>query len=299
MKKALIVILCAITLISCSGNKKKQQVKQPETPKQTFELVAEVPNLAHCESITYDAKREVLYVSIQADKKTPLDGSIAKISLDGKVLNADFITGLNDPKGITVVGDKLYAADITELVEIDLTTEKVIKKHTADAVFLNDVTADKDGNVYVSDMFTSSVYKLDTAGKFSNWFQSAEMENPNGLLVVGNDMYIGAWGNFDNEDPLSAPHGRFLKMDIATKQIEKVTNDPIGHLDGVQVFNNNEFLLSDWLAGVVFKTSKDGKNEIVLKSEKSIGDILYIADKKLLALPINLTNKAMIYKVNI
>jgi hypothetical protein len=70
------------------------------------------------------------------------------------LLNEKLITGLNDPKGQLVLGDKFYVSNNLELVEVDLNTNKIINKYTDDKL----------------------------------------LEYLNGLLVVNNEMYIGDWG---------------------------------------------------------------------------------------------------------
>ena len=77
----------------------------------------------------------------------------------------NWVTGLNAPKGIAISNDnsKLYVSDITELVQIDIASGKIIKRFNAPgSSFLNDVVADSHGNIYVSDTDTNTIYKLDT-----------------------------------------------------------------------------------------------------------------------------------------
>jgi hypothetical protein len=147
-------------------------------------------------------------------------------------------------------------------------------------------------------MRTSSIYKLDTKGTFGKWMSTPELENPNGLLAVDDILYIAAWGLPDVNDPQAIPQGRFLKVNLQTQFVEKITARPQGNLDGLQVYDEDHFLLSDWRKGLIFKVSKSGEMSLFLTSEISVGDILYIQDQKLLALPLNRQNKVQIYQVN-
>lgn len=283
-----------MTFFSCASSSEKSA--KSLKPK----LLRETAGLSHCESVVYDEKRNVLYVSVQGEK-VPGDGSIAKVSIEGKILDLNFISGLNNPKGIALDGDKLYVSDVTELVEVDLKKAKVSKKYAGlKSKFLNDVAVDAEGNVYVSDMHNSSIYKLSKAKKqksFKLWFESAEFENPNGLLVVDGDMYVAAWGRYTDDNPGGSPKGGVFKFDLGTKVIERVTAGPLGHLDGIQVFDKKTFLITDWLDGKVFLVAKNGFTKEILDTEQSVGDHVYLPNKNLMILPMNKQNKLMFYSV--
>jgi len=69
-------------------------------------------------------------------------------------------------------GNKLYVSDITDLVEIDIASGKIIKRFNGPgSSFLNDVVADNLGNIYVSDTGTNTIYKLDTNFGNSTFWQ--------------------------------------------------------------------------------------------------------------------------------
>lgn len=297
IKKILPVLVLGTALFSCKEGSKIKDTAKLEAAAPKLELIAEVQGLAHCESVVFDADRNVLYVSVQGEKE-PNDGSIAKVSLEGQILEANFVQGLNDPKGIALYKGKLYVSDITELVEADLNTGKILQKYPGkDAEFLNDVAVDNEGNVYVSDMATSSIYKLDANGKFESCITSDDLEDPNGLLIDGNTLYIAAWGKRSADNANSNPKGRLLKLDIPSKKITPITVEPVGNLDGLQTYNDSTFLVSDWSTGSLYKILKDGTATPFFSAERSVGDILYIPSKQLLGLPMNTQNKMLLYRV--
>lgn len=289
---------CAVCLLLTSCKSRIQPVEEISNVQPSITLKSTTNDLSHAESVVYDSSTGLLYVSIQGEQE-PGDGSIATLNLSGELQDINFAQELNNPKGIAIFKDKLYVSDVTELVEIDLKKGTILNKyHTGDEQFLNDVAIDVAGNVYVSDMRSSSIYKLDQNGSYTKWLTSLELENPNGLLVVGNDLYVAGWGLEGSENKEGNTQGRFLKLDLKTKNVEKVTELPVGNLDGIQVYDDNHFLVSDWRRGTIYKISKTGKTELFLQSEFSVGDILYIRDKKILALPLNRQNKVEIYQVN-
>ncbi|MCU0614347.1 MAG: hypothetical protein MUD09_04600 [Desulfobacterales bacterium] len=297
--KKIILALALISMFSCVTDKKKEnsELKAIDS-KESLSLIKETNDLPTPESIVYDKEKNILYVSCQAGV-VPGDGSIAKVSLAGEILNPKFTAGLNNPKGIAIVGDKLYVADLLELVEINRETGDILNKYTEDSVrFLNDVTVDKDGNIYVSDMFKSSIYKLDKDKNFAEWFISPDMENPNGLLAIGDEMYLAGWGRFTDGQPALAPKGCFQKMNMNTMEITKISADTLGNLDGIQVNDTNSFILSDWKGGKVFRIAKTGETKELLAIESGVGDILFIREIGLLVLPMKLQNQILFYSVN-
>src|SRR4051812_17218346 len=76
------------------------------------------------ESVRFDAKHKVLYASNIDGEPWKADGkgSIAKIGLDGKVIAAEWVTGLEAPKGLALSDDGkwLYAADLGGIAVIDI-----------------------------------------------------------------------------------------------------------------------------------------------------------------------------------
>lgn len=279
MKHIIYTLLITLFIItSCKKDKSSEQA--------TF--ITETLNLIHCESAVYNSEKDIIYAS-QIGKKEPGDGAIATVSIDGKLINAKFVEGLNDPKGIVITKDKLYVSDVTELVEVDLATGKIIKKHTTEGTkFLNDVAVDVDGSVYVSDTATSEIYKLDSEGNFGLWLADAKLDEPNGLLIQNNIMYVASWGT-------KPEGGAVSKIDMATKSIETISS-VIGNLDGIRPYDENNMIISDWSSGKIHLIDYNGKTKEILQVDKSVGDIAYIQDKKLLLLPMNKQNRLLFYK---
>jgi len=120
MKALYTLLALSILCTSCNTNKKEDTAKKDtataeviETPtsvKATF--ITETLDLTHCESAVYDTNNDVIYASLIGNRE-PGDGSIATVGVDGKLINAQFVAGLNDPKGIAITKDKLYVSDVT------------------------------------------------------------------------------------------------------------------------------------------------------------------------------------------
>ena len=100
----------------------------------------------------FDAKRKVLYVSNIDGEPWTADGkgSIGKVGLDGKVIAAEWVTGLDCPKGLALSDDGkwLYVGDCGGLVVIDIDAGKIKNKIAMpEGGQLNDVVNDKGTHV--------------------------------------------------------------------------------------------------------------------------------------------------------
>src|SRR5205823_1424226 len=197
------------------------------------------------ESVVFAPKQNVLFVSNVDGKPDQKDqkGFISKVSpSNGSIIELNWITGLNAPKGIAISNNdsKLYVSDITDLVEIDVASGKIIKRFNAPgSAFLNDVVSDNQGNIYVSDTITNTIYKLDTNVKDNNtslqaWLQSPQLNGPNGLHVDNNKnrLIVVSLGD------MSKPGAGIKVVDLKNKTISSLgkegTTSPFGGLDGIE-----------------------------------------------------------------
>ncbi|MGE5944940.1 MAG: hypothetical protein ACM31G_11440, partial [Flavobacteriales bacterium] len=111
--------------------------------------------LKTAEAVRYYPGKEMIFVSNIGDvppNKKDGDGYISLLSKDGKIVKKDWVTGINAPKGLNFFNGKLFVGDIDTVVEIDIETGEIEKKYIVnDAVFINDLDIDTNGDVYVTD----------------------------------------------------------------------------------------------------------------------------------------------------
>ncbi len=129
------------------------------------------------EAVRYDKSLDVYFIanfngSISGDS----NGFISKADSDGNMLDAQFMTGtetypLHAPRGMLILGNELFAADADGV--------HVFDKHTGEQLrfidftsfepgFLNDISADSEGNIYVTDTGNPRTYRIrnNTAERF-------------------------------------------------------------------------------------------------------------------------------------
>ena len=263
-------------------------------------LAWEATGLKNPESIVYDKKRDRLYVS-NVDG-SPLDkdgkGSISILSLDGKIIEPAWIIGLDAPKGLAIYDDKLYTADLDTLVEIDIEAGNISNYYYAkEAKLLNDVTARSNGEIYVADTLTTSIYRLKD-GIFEAWINSsAQLENPNGLLAEEDRLLVAAWGIMTDGFKTEVP-GHLKTVNYNDKTIKSLGNGkPVGNLDGIESDGHGDYYVTDWMIGKLFLITPSGTATELLQLEQGLGDLTVLKSKNLMILPLMFGNKLMAYTI--
>ncbi len=244
------------------------------------------------ESFIVDPQTGEYFVSnvngIPAEKDQ--NGFIVKLDKDMNVIDKAFIqsgTGgvdLNAPKGMAIVGDILYVTDITSVRGYDKNTgENIVDLNFENrgARFLNDITADEDGNLYVSDMTSSIIYKIDTDNNaVSEYMKGQELKQPNGLVIdpKTGKLVIALWG------------GKILVLDKEGK-LETYIDKTFRALDGIDFDKDGNLYVSSFKLGEIYKITPDRKVTTIRKGLKSPADISVDKEKNLLLVPVMGANK--------
>ena len=227
---------------------------------------------------------DVLYVSLIDGQGGERDGKggLAKVGTDGQIIDANWVTGLSAPKGMGIIAGKLYVTDLTDLVEIDLATGKVLQKMAVEgADFLNDLSIASDGTIYFSDMNTGKIHTLKD-GQIATYHEG--IDNPNGVLALSDGL-------------LYTESGKLQKID-AQKNVTTLAGGMDKSTDGIEEISPGEYLVSCW-AGEVYHV-KDGTATKLLdtKDAKSnTADIGYDAAKKIVYVPTFFKNSVVAYQL--
>jgi len=239
------------------------------------------------ESVVYDIMRRSIYVSNINGEPSVADGNgfISLIANDGKIEKLKWIDGLNAPKGMAMLGKKLFVTDINELLVIDVETAKISKRFKADdKSFLNDVAVTSSGVIYVTDTVNNRIYRL-YQGKFEMWLEDPKLENPNGLYIDNKYIIVGSWGTPTDGWRTDIP-GHIVLISPEDKHIKDFADgSPIGNLDGLARYDSNSFLVTDWMQGELKLVKSDGQVVTLLELGQGSADILYQRSRNLLLIP--------------
>lgn len=282
------IVLSFIFILSCEKKQQSESISSHALKLQLTQQWATPQMLKVPESVLYDAHRDALFIS--NINGSPLEkngkGFISKVTLSGEIENLEWVTGLNAPKGSGIWQHKFYVTDIDQLVEIDIEAGEITNKYPAEnAVFLNDITVDDLGNVYISDMSedNSVIYKF-ADGKLEVWLQDAQISRPNGLFFEQGKLFVGSGDGF------------LKSIDLTDKSITTVAETGFG-IDGVQSDGKGNFLVSDWQGKTAFVSSTGEVKELMNTADSKINsaDIEFIPEKQLLLIPTFFDNRVVAY----
>jgi sugar lactone lactonase YvrE len=216
------------------------------------------------------------------------DGQISVIEAGQVKL---FAKGLDDPKGLAIIGQALFVADNKRILKLALSGPKqgqaeVFAAATAFPVtplFLNDLEADLAGNLYVSDSGDlkgkgGAVYQINAQGQVRlliNGQQDSRILAPNGLLMddTGDVLMVVDFAS-----------GILYSYNLATKQLLDIA-DGFGGGDGVVHHANGIMFVSDWKNGKVFRLDMNGEVTALAATYQSAADIALTKDEKILMVP--------------
>lgn len=258
------------------------------------------PDFLTPESVLYDAKRDVLYVSSFDNRYNPAaadeeqyTGYISKMSVNGVIEQLKWVSHLHAPCGLAIHGDRLYTVERNNLAEIDIDSGKIVKRYPIEgADFMNDLVAAEDGTIYItdtspSDHAASRIYRFKD-GKAELWTDSDEINQSNGLFLYGDRLLVGNTGD-----------GCLKSVELEGKYVSTAACLGAGVVDGIRVDNDGNYLVSHW-EGQLYIVSPQGEViEILDTMEEGLNcaDFEFIKEKNLLIIPTFVGNKVVAYRL--
>lgn len=268
------------------------------TSAAPFAAAGSASGFAVPEAVRYDADLDVFFVSNIDGNPSQKDGK-GRIAIlkAGDTTAAPTVLAeggkngvtLNAPKGLAIVGDTLWVADIDVVRAFDKRTGKLLRTVTPRpaASFLNDVAVGGDGAIYVTD--TGIRFAAD--GNMSAGL-------PNRVYRVRGDSMTVAL----ESKALGGPNGitwdasknRFLLAPFADKAISawtpgdtvlvKVAEGPGGY-DGIELLADGRALVSSWTDSSVHVLRPDGTMQPVVRGVAAPADIGVDTKRNVLAVP--------------
>jgi len=261
------------------------------------------------ESVLHDTAQDIYFVSNINGSPTAKDnnGFISRLRPDGAVENLKFIEGgkngvtLNAPKGLALLGDTLWVADIDAVRAFNAKTGvplDSVSLSTLGAVFLNDIAATPTGALYITD----TGIRFDDVGAVLH-------PGPDRLFRVGPDRQVTV---AVRGDTLGRPNGivldpvgkRFIIVEFGGKSVlawkpgdkapAVIAKGP-GGFDGV-VIAGGKILVSSWSDSTV-ASYETGQEVKIITGVPSPADIGYDAKRNRVLIPVFTGNRVEVYQL--
>ena len=228
------------------------------------------------ESALVDTANNRIVVSNIVGNPGDVDGNgyLSLLSMDGKIITRHWVDGMDAPKGMAISGGKLYAADITKVRVVDLASGKLVSTiEVPGAVFLNDMTQDSAGNVYVSDMLADTIYRI-YGDRPELFVKDALLASPNGVFADGGRLIVASWGKgINRKDFSTAEPGGLLSVDLATKKITPLPGaQKFADLDGVIAIGDTIYATA-YMTGTLYSYHDGGAPQVVATFKPGSADI--------------------------
>lgn len=250
------------------------------------------------ESMIMDQARGQIYVSNVNGGPLSEDhnGSIGRVSADGKQHTVEWVQGLSSPKGLALRGKYLYAADVKELVVINVESGQVSARYPVpEAGVLNGLAFDKNGTLYVSDWMGNRIYRLQNQ-ELTVWLETDALDSPNGLVVKDGYLYVAAWGKNPGADFSTERSGLLKRISLKNKRIENLNGESSWmNLDGLHPISGG-WLATDFMTGELLTLNARGKITRRLKLGQSSADFWLAEDQNLLLVPYLMKNRVAAYR---
>ncbi len=302
--------LAMLALAACGGGEVAQPpAPEAQAPAAGVGLRIENVGFATPESVLHDPAADVYLVSNINGSPLATDdnGFVSRLAPDGTVIALRWIDGaspdveLDAPKGMAIVGDTLYVADISVVRSFDRTSGAPLGTiEIPGATFVNDLAATRDGQVLVSDsgmVFTESgpedtgsaaVYLIDADGGLTTVAASADLDKPNGVL-----------DSLAHDGTMVAPLGgdTVYLLDEDGERLD-VAQLPTGGLDGLVESGDGDLLVSSWAGSAIYRIEPDGAITTIAGDLPAPADIGWDAGRSLILVPLFNDNAVVLVPVD-
>lgn len=235
------------------------------------------------ESALYHAPNNIIYLSCGNTDPSAKDGDgfIALLHPDGTVKNKDWVTGLDAPRGMAIMNDKLYVTDIDVVHVINIETAEIEQTIPVEgAVFLNDLATNGE-SIFFSDSRTGVIHALNEAGEVTAVVTGAE--GINGLECYNGDLYS-----------LDAEGLKRYDSDYTSMLI----NSEVTGGDGLVILGDSTFIASRWEGEIYYINGQETTLLLDTKGEESkTADIGYIEDMNMVLVPTFTKNELAAYRL--
>ena len=261
------------------------------------------------ESVRYDGELDVFYVSNINGNPSQADnnGYIARVRADSTGVVSRLAQGgqngvtLNAPKGMALVGDTLFVADIDHVRKFNRRTGAPLGSvsfASQRATFLNDVAVGPDG-VYITDTGiafdaqggmshpgVNRIFKL-VGNTITEVARGDSLRNPNGIT----------WDQTNNRFLLAPFDGTNVLTWAPAQQHPGVLVTGPGGYDGIELLSNGNVLVSSWTDSTVYIIHGGSHMMPLVRGVPAPADIGVDTKRNLVAVPLFNGGKVAYFRI--
>ena len=282
MKSLSLTLLVFLTTVSCTTQKKQRKTADFETVQDSTSILFSVQGLSQPEAVRYDESQNVYFISNFKGGGNDLDsnGFITKVDAEGNVIEMQFMTGTDEfpfhaPRGMYIEKGSLWVADVTGVHVFDTKTgaqQKFIDFTSFQPGFLNDVSGDGSGSIFVTDTGKPIVYKIENDSP--SVFLDSLPVYPNGITfsLLKNEFVLAPWRGDTT----------FYSFRI-TKEVEEHYTFQGGNFDGLEF--DEGMLLAASQVDQSIRVNDGSSNKILIHTIGRPADIGIDRTNKIIAVP--------------
>ncbi len=205
------------------------------------------------------------------------NGRILSQTVDGNITN--FATNIDSPKGLTIVDDTLYVADVTRIRAYRLSTRAALYNvNVANSTSLNDVVSDGE-YLYVTDMVRHRISRMSLASHQVETYVDADINSPNGLYFERENNRLILVSQRENS-PIQA-------VNLEDGSVSTIRNTQLTELDGIARDGNGNYYISSWGSGAIYRFEADFSNQtMIAEGFDGPADIFYNQRDNILGIPV-------------
>lgn len=279
--------LLIFTFSACqSGKSGKSQTKNNASDTSASQMALKPAwrtdtVLKGSESALFDSAREQIYVTCGNTDPVAKDGDgfIAILTPRGKIKKLNWLDGLDAPKGMALMGNRLYVTDIDQIRVINVETASIETSVPVDgAQFLNDVCTDGT-RIFFSDSKAGKIYAM----------------QPDGLPEIVVESAPGVNGLEIRDGKLFSLQENGLNLYNVPEFSPALMDSTIRGGDGLIILDDSTFIASRW-EGEIFSIQGKHTYQLIDTREKSnTADIGWMGKDRLVLVPTFFQNELVAY----
>ncbi|MFP8487956.1 SMP-30/gluconolactonase/LRE family protein [Gracilimonas sp. Q87] len=290
---SVIMVVILFGFLGCNSSNQQSTLKL-DTVQDSTDIAYSITGLDGPEAVRYDSHQKVYFIANFTGGGNDQDstGFITKADAKGNIVNLKFMTGteeipLHAPRGMYIVDKTLWVADVLGVHGFDRTTGEqtdFIDFTQFEIGFLNDISADSNNRLYVTDTGSSTVYKVEN-GRPSIFLDDLPSA-PNGITLdpVSGNFILAPWGG-----------DQVFYSFNASGELEEFATLEGGNFDGIEFIDTNLFSASQQDSSI--RVYNPMQEMILIHTTGRPADIGINTDLKHIAVPYIALDKVEIWEL--